>query len=163
VGITKLGGNRMLVKTKVFNEVEIDISSKVVFADGIPGFKDLKEYVLIKQDDETDFSYLQSLENEGICFIVVPPAILVGNYDIEISDDTVKKLNIEKPEDVELYTILTIPEDIRAMTANLKAPILINRKNNKAVQEILEDDKYSIKHRVIKEGDLLASTDKEKK
>ncbi|KUO74765.1 MAG: hypothetical protein APF77_10910 [Clostridia bacterium BRH_c25] len=143
----------MLVKTKFFNEVEVDGDEIVTFVEGIPGFKDLKRYALIKQEDVLDFSYLQSVEDVGVCFILVPPAILVGNYDIEISDDTVKKLDIEKPEDVELYVILTIPEDIRAMTANLKAPILINRKNNKAVQEILQDDAYSITHRVIKEGD----------
>ena len=40
---------------------------------------------------------------------------------------------------------ITVPTDIEKMTANLKAPIVINMENNKAVQIIVEDD-YQVKH-----------------
>ncbi|WP_372999318.1 flagellar assembly protein FliW [Lutispora sp.] len=142
----------MKVSTKFFGELEVQDKDIVFFEDGIPGFKEHSRYALI-HDGESDFSYLQSVDTQNICFILVPPAVIIGNYDIEVSEDTVEKLEIEKEEYVSLYTILTIPEDINNMTANLKAPIVINMKNNKGKQEILDDDRYEIRHKVIKEAD----------
>jgi len=97
---------------------------------------------------------LQSLEKSNICFIMIPPVFALKDYDIEISDSTVKKLGIEKPEDVKLYAILTIPGSFKDATANLKAPIVVNVNNNKAVQEILDDERYSIRYRIVKESDV---------
>jgi len=37
------------------------------------------------------------------------------------------------------------------MTANLKAPIIINAKNNKGKQAILDNDEYLIKHPILEE------------
>ncbi len=142
----------MKVSTKFFGELEVQDKDIINFAEGIPGFKELTKYALI-HDEGTDFSYLQSVDNKSVCFIIVPPALVVGNYDIEICEDTVEKLEIDKEEDVLLYAILTIPDDLNKMTANLKAPIIINRKNGKGKQEILDDDRYEIKHKVIKEAD----------
>lgn len=143
----------MLINTKFFNEVEVRNEDVIVFNSGIPGFQDLKKFALIKPEEDSDFTYMQSIDRKNVCFIMVPPAIIVGNYDIEISDEAVREMGIENPEDAKLYAILTIPEDVSQMTANLKAPVIINTRNNKAVQEILNDDNYSIRHRVLKEED----------
>lgn len=141
----------MKISTKFFGELEVQDKDIINFEDGIPGFKEHNRYALI-HDGDSDFSYLQSVDTQNICFIVIPPAVIVRNYDIEVSEDTVEKLEIDKEQDVSLYAILTVPEDIDNMTANLKAPIVINRKNNKGKQEILDDDRYEIKHKVIKEA-----------
>lgn len=142
----------MKISTKFFGELEVQDRDIVNFPEGIPGFRDMHKFALIHETD-TDFSYLQSVDNEYVCFIMVPPAVLVGNYDVEISDECVEKLELEKAEDASLFAILTIPENIKNMTANLKAPIIINRKNGKGKQEILDDDRYPIRYRVIKEAD----------
>lgn len=141
----------MKVSTKFFGELEVQDRDIISFKEGIPGFKELVKCALI-HDSDTDFSYLQSVDNKSVCFIIIPPAAIVGNYDIEISEDTVEELEISNEEDVSLYAILTVPEDINKMTANLKAPIIINIKNGQGKQEILDDERYEIKHRVIKEA-----------
>jgi flagellar assembly factor FliW len=141
----------MRISTKFFGELEVQDKDVITFRDGIPGFKEHIRYALI-HDMDSDFSYLQSVDDKSVCFIIVPPAVIVGNYDIEISEAAVEELNIDNEEDISLYTILTVPEDISSMTTNLKAPIIINRRNNKGKQEILDDDRYEIKHKVIKEA-----------
>jgi flagellar assembly factor FliW len=142
----------MKIKTKFCGEMEYDDENIIVFREGIPGFPDLHKYAFIPIKDMA-FSYMQSTDDEKICFIVVPSAFVEPGYDIDISDETVEKLGVEKPEDVNVYSIVTIPDNINEMTVNLRAPILINVKNNKAVQEVLEDDKYSVRHKVIKEAE----------
>lgn len=139
----------MKIKTKFCGEIEYSDENVIVFEEGIPGFPDLHKYALIPVNDLV-FSYMQSIEDEKVCFIVVPPAFVEPSYDIEISDEAVEKLQVEKPEDVNVLSIVTIPGDIKEMTVNLKAPILINIRNNKAVQEVLDDDRYSIRHKVMK-------------
>lgn len=140
----------MKIKTKFFGEVDIDEKQIINFEEGIPGFPEYKKYVILN-DEELDFVFLQSVEEEHLCFITLPPALIVGDYSFDLSDDTVEKLELEKPEDAAVLAILNIPEDFRKMTANLKAPIVINTKNNKGIQELLDGDNYSMKHQVFKE------------
>lgn len=142
----------MIIKTKFYGEVEFNEQNIITFEQGIPGFADLHKFAVIPVEDLI-FSYMQSVEDENICFVVVPPTFVDPKYDINISDETVKSLKIENPEDIYVYSIVTIPDNINEMTVNLRAPILLNTKNNKAVQEVLEDDRYSIRHKVIKEAD----------
>jgi len=143
----------MRIKTKFFGEIEISEQSVYTFKRGIPGFKDLRKFVLIDEED-TPFFYLQSIENEYPCFVMMDPFQIISDYDIEISDGTVSELGIEKPEDVMLYAILTIPEDIRNMTANLQAPIVLNTVTKAGAQEILDNDRYSRRHKLVKETDV---------
>ena len=139
----------MLIKTKYFGEIQIDEKQIIDFPEGIPGFQDDKQYIMIR-DEDTDFTFFQSLKTEDLCFITLPPVLIVGDYGFDISKETVEKLELEKAEDVLVYSILNIPEDYKKMTANLKAPVIINIKNNKGIQELLDDDKFDLKHPVFK-------------
>ena len=139
----------MQIKTKYFGEIQIDEKQIIDFPEGIPGFQDDKQYIIIR-DEDTDFTFFQSLKTEDLCFITLPPVLIVGDYGFDISKETVEKLELEKAEDVLVYSILNIPEDYKKMTANLKAPVIINIKNNKGIQELLDDDKFDLKHPVFK-------------
>jgi len=144
----------MVIKTKFFGEIEVSDKDIVTFDEGIPGFLDMHSFAVINDNKNAFLSYLQSLDEERVCFIMMPPVFIEKSYDIELSVSTVKKLKIEKPEDVKLYAILTVPGDPKGITANLKAPIVVNIGNNKAIQEILDDERYSIRHRIVKESDV---------
>lgn len=141
----------MQIETKFFGQIEIGEKDIITFEDGIPGFPDLRKFALLH--DNQYLSYFQSIDNKGVCFVVIPPAAIVENYNIEISDDTVAKLGVEKPDDVAIYAIVNLNEDMNKITANLKAPLLINVQNNKGVQEILDDNRYDIRHKIMKEAD----------
>lgn len=142
----------MKTKTRFFGEIEIDENQIIIFVEGIPGFPEQKKYIILN-DEDTDFTFLQSTEEAGLCFITLPPAMIVGDYCFDLSDETVKKLELKNPEDAVTLAILNIPEDFKKMTANLRAPIIINSKNNKGIQELLNDDNYSMKHQVFR-GDV---------
>lgn len=136
----------MLISTKFFGDIEIEEKDIINFEDGLPGFRELYKFILLPIEGNPLLHYMQSVEQAEICFVVINPFAIVEDYQIDISEETVAKLEVEKEEDVSLYTILTIPEDVKKITANLAAPIVINNTNNKACQEILNDDRYSIKY-----------------
>lgn len=139
----------MQIQTKFFGEIEINKNQIIDFPEGIPGFPEEKQYIIIR-DEDTDFTFFQSAKTEHLCFITLPPVLILGDYSFELSKETVKKLELENAEDVLVYSILNIPEDFKEMTANLKAPLVINIKNNKGIQELLDDDIYALKHPVFR-------------
>ncbi|HYE83654.1 MAG TPA: flagellar assembly protein FliW [Clostridia bacterium] len=143
----------MKVKTKFFGELEVQEKDIIAFEEGIPGFPGLKEYIMINDDSNEYFQYLQAIEEENVCFIITSPYFIIPDYSVDISDDSVKKLGIEEEKDVMLFSIVTIPEDMKQMTVNLKAPLVVNLKNRKAMQELIDDESYPIKYRIIKEAD----------
>lgn len=142
----------MLLNTTSLGEIEYKEEDVIKFVNAIPGFKGLNEFVFVDMEEESlPFRWLQSTQDTSVTFVVVNPILVKHDYDINISDEIVNKLEIEKPEDVEVYSILTIPENVNQMTANLRAPIIINITNNKAKQVILENEKYKIKHRITED------------
>ena len=55
-------------------------------------------------------------------------------------------MELENLSDASVYTILTIPKKVTEMSANLKAPIIINNKNKLARQIVLQDSKLEVKY-----------------
>lgn len=143
----------MKVNTKFFSELEFEEKDIITFDDGIPGFPDLKNYIIIYDNSNQYFSYLQAVDEKNVCFIITSPFNIMPDYSVEITDDLAKKLEVEDEKDIILLSIVTIPEDMRQMTVNMKAPLLVNLKKKKALQELMDDERYQIKHRIVKEAD----------
>ncbi|WP_313757467.1 flagellar assembly protein FliW [Tissierella sp.] len=137
----------MKIRTKNFGEVEIEKDKIIYFQEGIPAFEEEKEFVLIlNEDKENPFHSLQSVNKEELSFIVINPFEIFNDYDILLPDIAINKLEIKKEEDLNIYTIVVIPEDIKKMTTNLLGPIVINRKKMLGKQVILDDERYTTKH-----------------
>ena len=141
----------MLINTKFLGNIEIEETNVIRFENGLPGFNTLHEFVLLPVEGNEDLSYMQSVQDAGICFVMISPFLIIEDYEINISEETFENLKIEKLEDICLYSLLTITENIKDMTANLAGPIVINASNNQGTQEILNDNKYGIKYKLYRE------------
>jgi flagellar assembly factor FliW len=140
----------MIAKTKFLGDIEIDEKNIIHFEYGMPGFKELRKFILLSVEGNPDLYYMQSLEEVRVCFIIMSPFMILADYEADISEETVERLGVKRAEDVSLFSILTIPDDIKEITVNLQAPVVINNANNKAFQEILNSDKYLIKHKLYR-------------
>lgn len=137
----------MKIKTTNFGEIEIEKDKIIYFPEGIPAFEEEKEFVIILNDDkENPFHWLQSVKNPKLSFIILNPFEIFNDYDILLPETAINKLKIENKEDVAIYTIVVIPEDITKMTTNLLGPIVINTKEKLGKQVILDDNRYTTKH-----------------
>ncbi len=140
----------MIVNTKFLGDIQIEEKDIISFDNGIPGFMDLHKFVLLPVEGNPSLYYMQSIDEAAICFITISPFMIVEDYEADISEETIEKLDITKVEDVSLLAILTIPDNIKEITANLQAPLVINNTNNKAFQEILNNDNYCVKYKLYK-------------
>src|SRR5438874_12753585 len=93
---------------------------------GIMGFPEFTEFCLVDPGDETLILWLQSLENPEIAFPVLEPKVFKTDYTARLSAAELRELKLENINQSAVFSILTIPEDVTQMTANVKAPIVIN-------------------------------------
>ncbi|WFA04771.1 flagellar assembly protein FliW [Bacillus sp. HSf4] len=136
----------MIIKTKYHGEMPINEEQILVMENGIPGFVDEKTFVILPLSEDSPFLVLQSTATEELAFIVASPFIFFKEYGFDIDDATAELLEIEKVDDVEVMIILTIEDPFEKTTANLRAPIIVNRTNKRAKQVILHDTSYTTKH-----------------
>lgn len=157
----------MIVKTDKFGEFELEDNNKIIFSSGLPGFEELREFIVLKIIDTKPIYWLQSIENKYISLPVIIPFEIFEDYCIEIDETETNDLNIENQNDILIMNVVVIPEDIKKMTANLAAPIIINAKLGIGKQLLIDARDLSVRHPVYDEvmkaltgGDVDVSTDK---
>lgn len=140
----------MKIKTMNFGEIKIEKDKIIQFQEGLPGFENEKGFIIIlNEDKENPFHWLQSIKSPELSFVILNPFEIFKDYDLLLPETAINKLKIENKEDIVLYTIVVIPEDMEKMTTNLLGPIVINSKEKLGKQVILEEDKYSTKHLIF--------------
>lgn len=141
----------MRVKTKFFGEVELDDNKVLEFPNGIIGFEDFNKYAIIydiEDERETTISWLQSLEEPALALPVVDPLAVVADYAPMIEDELLKPLGNPADEDLLFLLVMTVPSDMTKVTANMKAPVIINTKTRQGVQLIVDNADYPVKYNV---------------
>jgi flagellar assembly factor FliW len=139
----------MLVKTKHFGEINLDEDKILYFENGIFGFEEYKKYTILFDDEggeRPDISWLQSLDEPALAIPVINPLIVRPEYNPEVDDEYLKPLGELTEENVVVLVSITVPEVIEHITANLKAPFIINSDDKKGAQIVVENPDYEIKY-----------------
>jgi flagellar assembly factor FliW len=117
------------------------------------GFPDLHRFALARLVDDGLICDLRSLEDPQVSFVVVPPGEFFDDYTPEIDDDTVAALGIEQAADLLTLVLVTLGDSAESATVNLRAPLLINHRNRRATQAILDDPALPMKAPLTGPGD----------
>lgn len=141
----------MKINTSRFGEIVADEQDIIFFREGILGFESLQKYILVDPGDETLILWLQSVESEDIAFPILEPRVFRRDYSVKLPASELEQLELASVNEGRIFSILTIPEDIRQMTANLKAPLIFNTKKQKGRQAILSQNEYEIRCPMFKE------------
>ncbi|MCD1260845.1 flagellar assembly protein FliW [Paenibacillus athensensis] len=139
----------MKINTLFFGELEVEEQDIFTFSQGVPGFEGLTRYVLVHPEESAPFSYIQSLDEAGLSFLIGNPFSFFDEYDFTLSEAVQLELQIESPDDVAVWSVMTVNEDCTAMTVNLLAPIILNTKARMGKQIILHDSTYRTKHELV--------------
>ncbi|MDE5864424.1 MAG: flagellar assembly protein FliW [Lachnospiraceae bacterium] len=141
----------MIAKTKFFGEVELDDDKILEFPHGIIGFEELRKFAIIydeKNEGATTISWLQSLEEQSLALPVIDPLAVTTDYTPMIEDELLEPLGNPADEDLLFLLAMTVPSDMTKVTANMKAPIIVNTVAKKGVQLIVENEDYPVKFNV---------------
>lgn len=141
----------MVFVSKIHGNLNYEEKNRLTFKKSLLGFDNLKEFILVDLEGCKPFKILQSLEDEEMALIVTCPFDFYKDYEAKLTEDLIERLEIKDQKEVMLITTVTINSDLKKITTNLKAPIVINTSNKLGEQIILEKVDYEIKHPLIKE------------
>lgn len=138
------------INTKRFGDMEIDEQSVINIIGGLIGFPGQENFVIIRHQENTPFYWLQSVDDPELALVMVDPHLFKADYDPPVPLSLNKELEVESPDDVNVFVIVTIPSGSpQDMTANLLGPLAVNPKSKKGKQLVLDDRHYSHKYPVL--------------
>jgi len=135
----------MVIETTRFGSITVPEIDVVTFPEGMLGFSKIDQYVLVEGADVSLFIWLQAIKKGSVAFPLLEPQIFEPSFKIDLMDDDRKVLKMDSLEHAKVFSIVTIPSDPTKMTANLKAPIVLNCKTRLARQVILHNLDYPIR------------------
>lgn len=125
----------------------------------ILGFEEYHTFQIFVEEEDSNFAYLQSLDDENIGFFTVYPFALYPEYSVELDDAIITKLEISNEEEVAILCLITLRETLELSTMNLLAPIIINTRTLKASQYVLPPKfEYSARTPLIKAAKAKGGT-----
>ncbi|NLL00211.1 MAG: flagellar assembly protein FliW [Clostridiales bacterium] len=139
----------MLVKTKHFGEIDLDEDKIITFNEGILGFADYKRYAIIydnESGERPDITWLQNIDEPALAIPVVSPFLIKPDFNPTVEDELLASLGEITPENLVVLVSVTVPSDVSKISANLRAPFVINADQKKGCQVIVDDADYEVKY-----------------
>ena len=122
---------------------------QIHFPQGLPAFEQVKDFMIITNEEEAPFLWLQAANIPNLAFITIDPFLVMPSYRPDICDADVEALEIENPEDTFILGIVTIHKEPNGITCNLVSPVVINWKKQLGKQVILNNHKdYAVQYRI---------------
>ncbi len=126
-------------KSSRFGDLEVAASSVMELIGGVIGFPNFNRYVVL--DYNPPFSWLHSVESPELAFVIVNGAEFGTDYSfpLPIGD---RDLDLRQEDDIAIINLVSVRPTIAETTVNLKAPIIVNLKNLRGRQIILDDPRF---------------------
>jgi flagellar assembly factor FliW len=142
-------GKGNTLNTVHLGKVEIETDSVLTLPGGLPGFERCTRFVILTFEQYIPFQWLQSVEDPNLSLPIIRPEFFCPDYRPAISGEELRSIDLLSLEDAEVYTITTIGANPQDVTANLRAPLVINRKARLGKQCIIERNSHSFRHPVL--------------
>ena len=139
----------MKLQTRDLGEVEIDEKEIVTFTGPIFGFEQYRRFAFLYEKELSEhFIWLQSVEEPGLCFILVQPDLITDDYQPQLPREARSLLG---EGDYMCWLIVSLREPFTDSTVNLRSPIVVNPELRQAAQFVLEGA-LPIRHPLVREG-----------
>lgn len=138
----------MKIETKCMGQVEISEEQVIEIPFGLFGFEEYTKFALV-DSSYSPFNWLQSLEKSELAFLIIDPFTVCAEYETDIDDKELSKIEVTDPSQVLVMSVVTIPAEGNTITANLLGPLVINKVNHKAMQVILSDSRWTTKYSIM--------------
>ena len=154
----------MKIGTKYFGEVEYVPDEALQFPKGLFGFEEEKQFLLMPfspneagEDSGNAQPWLfslQSVTTPELAFVMVDPFVFDNTYAPILSPEELKKLSVTDSTELMYYVMCIVRQPVAESTVNFRCPVAINAETLEAMQVILEDNSYEMRHRL---GDFTDS------
>ena len=140
----------MLLETKYFGRVECPDEHVYQFEGGLFGFEEEKRFALLPfEGSGGSLLCFQSAATPHLAFVAVNPFSLKPDYTPVLSASELKALGVERSEELCFYALCVVRDPVGASTVNLRCPVAVNDRTGQAMQVILDNEAYHMRHSLL--------------
>ncbi len=133
----------MIIKDTIFGDIQYTEEDLLILPLGLVGMPHLTRFLILDFEGEHAFKALLSTEEPGINFLITDPRNFRDDFDFDLLEPTREALKIGRDDDQAVFVLCTWRGKFESTTGNLLGPIVVNVKNRKAMQVILERGAYT--------------------
>src|SRR3990172_9039457 len=116
----------MRLSTSRFGELNYTEKEIITFPEGILGLESNLRYLILRPPESKPFLWLQSVDDPQVALPVIPPDLLVPDYQVDLTAELKAELQLEKNEKPEIYCIVYSEKEPKSTTVNLLTPLVVN-------------------------------------
>ena len=140
----------MEISTTRFGNVTIEAEDILLFPHGLLGFEDCQHWVLLADAENPAVGWLQSIAQPTLAMAVVSPRRFVPGYHLRVARAELAPLHLGQEDRAYVLTLVSNHEGV--LTANLKAPIVINLHRRLGRQVVTCDEqslRFELAHKPV--------------
>jgi flagellar assembly factor FliW len=119
--------------------------SIIHFEEGLIGFSEYKDFVLMENDNIAPFRLLQSTNAKEVGFLVLEPTAVVKDYYDCVPEREWESVGLTSADPHLAFVICMIGSSPKDSTGNFQAPLIVNYKQMAGRQVILTDSELSVR------------------
>lgn len=128
----------MDIATTRFGSIAIEVQDILSFPTGLVGLEDCQHWVILADATNDALGWLQSCTRPEVAMAVVSPRRFVPDYQLRVPRSELTSLELADPREAQVLVIVGRNE--RAITLNLKAPVVINLRHRIGRQVVASTD-----------------------
>jgi len=142
----------LLLHSTRFGDMEVAEEQILDFPHGVPGFPAEKQFVFLDYQPDSPFYFLQSVLDADLTFLLIDPFAFFNDYEFAMDDALAEEIGVTRDNPPTIFNIATVKGKLENMTVNLVAPVIVNTRDRKAVQIVLEKTDYATRYPLFPEG-----------
>lgn len=128
--------------TARFGLLSVNEDEIIHFVKGLPGFRNLRNFILLDHDGEGTFKWLQSVEDANVAFLLTNPALFKPGYTVPLKRPEIESLAAGDPSALVSLVMVCVSSVSKELRLNLKGPVVLNSENMRAIQCIIDREDY---------------------
>ncbi|PHR94794.1 MAG: hypothetical protein COA78_31575 [Blastopirellula sp.] len=128
----------MDISTSRFGNVEIDAQDIIQFPEGLIGFENAQNWVVLSDESNDAIGWLQSIDEPDLAMAVVSPRRFSTEYRVRTGKSEIEALELSDSDDTFVLAIVSKHEE--QLTINLRAPLIINLSKQVGKQVVTTDE-----------------------
>ncbi|MBX7167081.1 MAG: flagellar assembly protein FliW [Pirellulales bacterium] len=114
----------MEIATTRFGSIPIEVEDILTFPAGLVGLEECRHWVLLADAQNDVLGWLQSTQRPEVALAVVSPRRFVPHYQLRVMRSELSGLELLDVQSAQVLVI--VGKNERAITLNLRAPLVIN-------------------------------------
>jgi flagellar assembly factor FliW len=131
-----------------FGTLEYAPADVITLPDGLIGMQGLRRWLILDMGDQLPMKWFQSLDRRDFGVPVMAPHFFADGYEPLPSPGARTMMRTRNDDDLVALVITTVHPGGTCITANLRAPLVIDTETRLGTQISIEDERFAVRQEI---------------